>query len=334
MSAKPLEQLAFKGDLRGHKGAVTAIATHVNCPDLIISASRDKSIIVWKVDRDQSEEQYAVPQKRLTGHNHFISDIALTMDSNNRLFILSGSWDNSLRLWNVAKGSTNLRFVNHTKDVMSVAISPDNRQIVSGSRDRTIKVWNTLGQCRFTFTARENGHRDWVSCVRFSPNAAVPILVSAGWDKLVKVWDMKNLQCKFNLVGHQGYVNSVTVSPDGTLCASGGKDGSAKLWDINEGKDLYSLETGDVINALSFSPVRYWLCAATNSSIIVWDLETKVELDVVRFNGQAEDIAPGTKKAEPIACTSLSWSADGSVLYAGYANHTIRAYHVVEAQTE
>lgn len=47
-------------------------------------------------------------------------------------------------------GSTTRRFVGHSKDVLSVAFSADNRQIVSGSRDKTIKLWNTLGVCKYT----------------------------------------------------------------------------------------------------------------------------------------------------------------------------------------
>lgn len=68
---------------------------------------------------------------------------------------------------------------------MSVAFSVDNRQIVSGSRDKTIKLWNTLAECKYTI--QDDGHTDWVSCVRFSPNHANPIIVSAGWDRVVKV---------------------------------------------------------------------------------------------------------------------------------------------------
>jgi len=59
-------------------------------------------------------------------------------------------------------------------------------QIVSGSRDKTIKLWNTLGECKFTIGEGE-GHTEWVSCVRFSPVTTKPIIVSAGWDRLVKV---------------------------------------------------------------------------------------------------------------------------------------------------
>ena len=59
--------------------------------------------------------------------------------------------------------------------------------------------------------------------------------MSAGWDKVVKVWNLTRCNLRTNLIGHTGYVNTVTVSPDGSLCASGGKDGTAMLWDLNEG---------------------------------------------------------------------------------------------------
>lgn len=48
------------------------------------------------------------------------------------------------------------------------------------------------------------------------------------------------------------------------------QDGQAMLWDLNEGKHLYTLDSGDTITALCFSPNRYWLCAATGPSIKIW----------------------------------------------------------------
>lgn len=105
--------------------------------------------------------------------------------SSDGAYALSASWDKTLRLWELATGTTTRRFVGHTNDVLSVSFSADNRQIVSGSRDRTIKLWNTLGDCKFTIS--EKGHTEWVSCVRFSPNPQNPVIVSSGWDKLVKV---------------------------------------------------------------------------------------------------------------------------------------------------
>jgi guanine nucleotide-binding protein subunit beta-2-like 1 protein len=105
--------------------------------------------------------------------------------SSDGAYALSASWDKTLRLWELATGTTTRRFVGHTNDVLSVSFSADNRQIVSGSRDRTIKLWNTLGDCKYTIS--EKGHTEWVSCVRFSPNPQNPVIVSSGWDKLVKV---------------------------------------------------------------------------------------------------------------------------------------------------
>merc|ERR1712125_264985 len=139
------------------------------------------------------------------------------------------------------------------------------------------KLWNTRGECKYTIGEQggAEGHTEWVSCVNFVPNQQNPSIVSGGWDKIVKVWNMSNCKLRTNLVGHSGYINTVTVSPDGTLCASGGKDGIAMLWDLNEGKHLCSLEAGDIIHALVFSPNRYWLCAGTRSSIKIWDLDTK-----------------------------------------------------------
>ena len=112
------------------------------------------------------------------------------MISSDGAYALSASWDKSLRLWELATGNTTRTFVGHTNDVLSVSFSADNRQIVSGSRDRTIKLWNTLGDCKFTIT--DKGHTEWVSCVRFSPNPQNPVIVSAGWDKLVKVRSISN----------------------------------------------------------------------------------------------------------------------------------------------
>jgi guanine nucleotide-binding protein subunit beta-2-like 1 protein len=157
--------------------------------------------------------------------------------------------------------------------------------------------------------------------VRFSPNIDNPLVVSAGWDKTVKVWDLVSLKLRTNLRGHKGYINVVTVSPDGSLCASGGKDGTAMLWDLTEGRALSSLDAGDVINAMVFSPNRYWLCAATATSIKVWDLETKLCVDEITIDQPFK-----SRKAVPIECISLAWGENGNVLYAGYTDGVIRVW--------
>jgi len=314
------EKVMMKGFLKGHNGWVTQIATTPAFPNVVLSSSRDKSVIMWNLQRD--DNNYGTAKRALTGHSHFVSDIVMSSDGQ---FALSGSWDKTLRLWDLSTGVTTKQFVGHTKDVLSVAFSTDNRQIVSGSRDNSIKLWNTLGCCKYTI--QDDCHSEWVSCVRFSPNHQNPIIVSAGWDKVVKVWNLTNCKLKTNHYGHNDYLNCVTVSPDGSLCASGGKDGRAMLWDLNEGKHLYTLEANDIINALCFSPNRYWLCAATASSIKIWDLEEKsivdeLKVEVINVNANS--------KALPPACLSMAWSADGQTLFAGYTDKLIRFWQVYQ----
>jgi len=314
------EQLTLRGTLKGHNGWVTQIATTPQDPNQILSASRDKTLILWELNHGD-EMNYGVPKKCLTGHNHFVSDVVMSSDGQ---FALSGSWDKTLRLWDLNAGITTRQFVGHTKDVLSVAFSADNRQIVSGARDNTIKLWNTLGQCKYTI--QEECHTEWVSNVRFSPNTQNPIIVSCGWDKMVKVWNLTNCKLKTNHYGHTGYVNTVTVSPDGSLCASGGKDDKAMLWDLNEGKHLYTLDSGDIINTLTFSPNRYWLCAATGPTIKIWDLESKSVVDELK-----PEVISLSGKARPADCISLAWSADGQTLFAGYTDNLIRVWQVTRA---
>jgi len=313
------ETLVLKGVLSGHANMVTCIATSQDPgnPDVLVSGSRDRTLIQWTLTKAQ--DNYGHAHRRLTGHSHFVSDLVLSSDAQ---FALSSSWDGSLRLWDLATGVSTRRFEGHKKDVLSVAFSADNRQIVSASRDRTIKLWNTLGECKYTI--EDACHTEWVSCVRFSPTGATPLIVSAGWDKLVKVWNLANCKLKVNLVGHTAYLNTVTVSPDASLCASGGKDGQAMLWDLNESKLLYNLSAGEQIYCLVFSPNRYWLCAGTQSSIVIWDLESK---HVVAEVNRTHLIAPNTKNnPHVLSCQCLAWSPDGNTLYSGWSDGKIRVW--------
>lgn len=313
MSTERLEQ---RGELLGHSGWVTALATTPEDPELLLSASRDRTILVWQLTREEGNYGFAV--KSLIGHSHFVEDVVISSDGQ---FCLSASWDGTLRLWDIKTGETERRFVGHTKEVLSVAFSADNRQIVSGSRDKTIKLWNTLGECKFTVT--DKGHTEWVSCVRFSPSTTTPLIVSCGWDRAVKVWNLSNCQLRKSLEKHTGYLNTVTVSPDGSLCASGGKDQEAMLWDLYESKHLYSLKADGIIHTLVFSPNRYWLCAGTSANIVIWDLESKVVVSELKVP------APSGKRAQLPYCSSLCWSADGSTLFAGFTDNVIRVYQVV-----
>jgi len=107
-----------------------------NTTEFLISGSRDKSLMIWDIQEKKEtdeDKEWGHPRKILKGHSHFISELCLSQDSR---YVLSSSWDSTLRLWDIKKGATTRRFVSHTKDVLSASFSPDNRQIASGGRDK------------------------------------------------------------------------------------------------------------------------------------------------------------------------------------------------------
>merc|ERR1712048_1428661 len=102
----------------------------------------------------------------------------------------------------------------------TVTMSPDGSLCASGGKDGTAMLWDlNKGEHLYELDGQDNIHE-----LTFSPNPQIPLIVSAGWDKLVKVWSLSNLTLQSDLKGHTGYLNTVTMSPDGSLCASGGKD--------------------------------------------------------------------------------------------------------------
>ena len=103
------------------------------------------------------------------------------------------------------------------------------------------------------------------------------------------------------------------VSPDGSLYASGDTDGKVTLWDTVDGKLLYTFDAGSTINALALHHVRYWLTAATDTAIIIWDLESKTVVD---------QTVPTTPPHHII------WG-DGNTLFAGSVGHSY-AYEMIE----
>ena len=87
------ESIVLRGEMKGHSGWVTAIATTSENPDMILTSSRDKTVINWRITRE--EDSYGQPSRALRGHSHFVEDVIISGDAS---FALSASWDGSLRL--------------------------------------------------------------------------------------------------------------------------------------------------------------------------------------------------------------------------------------------
>jgi hypothetical protein len=109
-----------------------------------------------------------------------VNSVSLSGDGR---FALSGSRDNTLKLWEVATGKCLRTFEGHTSSVNSVSLSGDGRFALSGSRDNTLKLWEVAtGQCLRTF----EGHTHWVTSVSLSGDGCFAL--SGSEDKTLKLW--------------------------------------------------------------------------------------------------------------------------------------------------
>jgi WD40 repeat protein len=116
-------------------------------------------------------------------------------------------------------------FQGHEDWVNSVAFSPDGKQIVSGSDDKTIRLWDLQGnQIGQPF----QGHEDWVNSVAFSPDGKQ--IVSGSDDKNIRLWDLQGNQIGQAFQGHEYGVSSVAFSLDGKQIVSGSNDNTIRLW--------------------------------------------------------------------------------------------------------
>jgi hypothetical protein len=114
----------------------------------------------------------------------------------------------------------------HEDWVISVAFSPDGKTIVSGSRDKTIRLWDTTGK---PIAQPLKGHQDSVISVAFSPDGKT--IVSGSSDKTIRLWDTTGKPISQPLKGHEDWVISVAFSPDGKTIVSGSRDNTIRLWD-------------------------------------------------------------------------------------------------------
>ena len=135
------------------------------------------SIGIWLYDVETGKEL-----DLLVGHTDVVNSVTFSLDGER---IVSGSGDNTLRLWNANTGDPIRTFTGHADEVKSVALSPDGETIVSGSADNTVRLWDpNTGDLIPTFT----GHTSLVYGVAFSSDGGT--VVSGSYDGTVLLWEL------------------------------------------------------------------------------------------------------------------------------------------------
>jgi sterol desaturase/sphingolipid hydroxylase (fatty acid hydroxylase superfamily)/DNA-binding beta-propeller fold protein YncE len=204
----------------------------------------------------------------------------------------------------------------HTGPVLGVAVSADGACIVSGSADRTVKVWDAAtGKEKLTLT----GHTGPVSSVALSPDGGR--IVSGSHDRTVRVWDAAAGEQVLALRGHTGPVYSVAVSADGRSILSAGW-AAVKVWDAATGRERQTLaaEQPGAILSGAVSPDGRTIVSASWEGATVWDAET----------GRAER----TLEGHTGLVHGVAFSPDGKRLVSASADGTVKVWEAATGREE
>jgi len=170
----------------------------------------------------------------------------------------------------------------HENSITSVAFSPNGRDVLTGSLDKTARLWDVATGKELR---RFEGHTAAVNSVAFSPNGR-QVLTGAGRifgdssDNTARLWDVTTGNELRRFEGHTNAVWSVTFSPDGRQVLTGSHDKTARLWDVTTGNELRRFEGHTAaVNAVAFSPDgRQVLTGSGDNTARLWDVTTGNEL--------------------------------------------------------
>lgn len=218
----------------------------------LVSVSWDKTIRVWEV---ATGETVRVLRGQIgDGLDGIIHTAALSPDD--RLLAVGGRFTGTeeekaaIRLIDFMTGEITVVFKGHGDMINDLAFSPDGNRLISGSRDKTARIWDV--QSGKTLHVLK-GHTEFIGTVAFSPDGKRA--VTGSWDNTLKIWNVKSGTLLTTLTGHEAIVTTAAFTPDGNYLLSSSQDKTIRLWDIKRGKFLKVLtKQKSEVDSLSISP--------------------------------------------------------------------------------
>lgn len=245
----------------------------------------------------------------LAGHQSWVTAAAFNPQ---QPVLVSGSLDDTLRIWNWQSGDLLHSLKGHARGVNDVAIDRRGQVLVSCGDDATIKVWDlgngtlrytlkghlrdvtaiAIGSSNLLASASEDGtlklwNLSQGTLIKTLPGSAGMLktvaltdadqrLVSGGFDNTVRLWNAQTAQTLKVFTGHTNSVNQVAVSPDGGLIASASKDRTVRLWNLTTGALLHTLQghTQDVNTVAFFPDGKRLVSGSSDGTLRLWSSQS------------------------------------------------------------
>ncbi|MEQ1714098.1 MAG: WD40 repeat domain-containing protein, partial [Hyphomicrobium sp.] len=289
------------GELKGHKGAVGAVA-FTDDGRSIVTTGDDRTLRIWSastgglsrtiaLDGGPATSMAIIGTRALTGHSDgrtLLWDLdrgdkpsvfkrneadvwSVTFAGEpNRFAVSTHDW--KVALWDAGTTSAPLHvFDGHESAAQAVAFSRHRRLLASGSADKTVKLWN-LETLDLERTYR--GHSDFVTALAFSPDGKT--LASASLDGSIRLWSTSSNRLVRKLTGHKGRVGSLAFAPSGDTLASAGDDGTVRIWDHKRGRTSRTfIGHAGAVKAVAYAPDGKRIAAAGDDGIVrIWPAVT------------------------------------------------------------
>ena len=318
-----------KTTFKGHSGGVFSVA-FCNDGNSIVSGGDDKYLRIWDVRTGKLEITETAHYKR-------VYSASFSPDGNR---IVSGSGDATIKLWDFGtevkletpmtngvasratpkqvtkRGEFPLVLKGHASTVRAVGFSPTGKTVVSGSDDKSVKLWDAQTG-RLIRTLR--GHTALIDSVVF--NSSGTLVASAGRDKTIKIWDSETGVIKKTLSGHRSGVKCLAFSADGNSIASGSFDRTVKVWDVSRGKLKFTFNgKNGAFLAVAFSADgKSVLSGSADGILAVWDAES----------GKLK-----TQWPVKSGCYSMNICCNGTKVLCGGGNGVIQMWDIVNKREE
>ncbi len=245
--------------------------------------------------------------RTLVGHSDSVNAVALSADGK---YLISGSDDKTLKVWNWQTGEE-LRTLNgHSSSVKALALTPDGKYVISGSGDRTLKVWNwQTGEELRTL----NGHSSSVNAIALTPDGKY--VISGSWDNTLKVWNWQTGEELRTLNGHSFSVEALALTPDGKYVISGSLDSTLKVWNWQTGEELRTLNGhSSSVEAITLTPDgKYVISGSDDKTLKVWNWQTGEELRTLA--GHSHSVL------------AIALTPDGKYVISGSVDFTLKVWN-------